>query len=256
VFTLDAHNPRKVESMAGVKADLHHHMQQQRIELSEELAATGQTLLAALDGLPAPFSQFVAGQARQLLPYKRGALVLTGGLAAVDSPELRRQRIDLAAAQEMLFLALQIHMRLVGQGSAADEQSRSILGSTILAGDFCFSRSAELAVRTGNATVVEIFAETLKRVSEGHLRRLFLPDAAPFSETSELFDAGVYAAGVLAGLAPPTLAAARTQARTLANLDRAPASPASLDKTLTERLAPAQWARWLALVDWLDKTDA
>ena len=242
--------------MAVSTADLHRHVQQQRAELREELAATGQTLLAALEGLQAPFSQFVAGQARQLLPYRRGALVLTGGLAAADSPELRRQRIDLAAAQEMLFLALQIHMRLVGQGSAADEQSRSILGSTILAGDFCFSRSAELAVRTGNATVVEIFAETLKRVSEGHLRRLFIPDAAPFDETSELFDAGVYAGGVLAGLAPSTLAAARTQARSLAEPDRAAMSPVILDKTLTERLTPAQWARWLALVDWLKLPDA
>lgn len=156
----------------------------------------------------------------------------------------------LAVAQEMLFLALRIHMRLVGQGVAADDQSRSILGSTILAGDFCFSRSAEMAVRTENPAAFN-FAETLKRVSEGHLRLLFTPNSAPFDEASELFDAGMHAAGVLAGLAAPTLAAARAQARVLASADLAQTSKINLDKNLTEKLSPQQWGRWLALLGWL-----
>ena len=237
--------------MPTLDRDLSTYTQQQQLELTQELAQVEQTLQSALEGLQAPFSQFVIGQMRQMLPLTRAAVVLTGGLAVVDRVELRRQRIDLAAAQEMLFLALRIHMRLVGQGVAADDQSRSILGSTILAGDFCFSRSAEMAVRTENPAVVEIFAETLKRVSEGHLRLLFTPNSAPFDEASELFDAGMHAAGVLAGLAAPTLVAARAQARVLASADLAQTSKINLDKNLTEKLSPQQWGRWLALLGWL-----
>ncbi len=237
--------------MLSLHPDLLIHAQQQRLELSQEMELVEQTVYGALEGLLAPFNQFVVGQVQQILPLTRAAIVLTGGLAPVDSAALRRQRIDLAAAQETLFLALRIHMRLVGQGMAADEQSRSILGSTILAGDFCFSRSAELAVRTGNPAVVEIFAETLKRVSEGRLRLLFTPDGTPFDEASELFDSGVYAAGVLAGLAAPVLAAARAQARTLASASEAQRIQINLDKNLTDKISLSQRGRWLALVDWL-----
>ena len=237
--------------MPSSQPDLLSHAHQQRAELSQELELVEQTVHEALEGLQAPFNQLVVGQVRQILPLARAAIVLTGGLAAVDSAALRRQRVDLAAAQEVLFLALRIHVRLVGQGAAADEQSRSILGSTILAGDFCFSRSAELAVRTGNPTVVEIFAETLKRVSEGRLRLLFTPDSTPFDEASELFDSGVHAAGVLAGLAAPTLAAARAQARTLASASGSQSTWINLDKNLTDKISLPQWGRWLALVDWL-----
>jgi octaprenyl-diphosphate synthase len=231
-------------------SDLRVHAQQQRTEFSLELDQVQQTVLAALDGLQAPFNQFVISQLRQVLPLRRAAVVLTGGLAAVDNEELRGQRIDLAAAQEVLYLALHIHMRLVGQVAALDDQSRSILGSTILAGDFCFSRSAELAVHTGNPKVVEIFAETLKRVSEGHLRLLFTPDSTPFDETSALFDAGMHAAGILAGLTPPVLAAARAQVRLLAGDLNASSSTTELDKTLTDSLNAPQLGRWLALSDW------
>ena len=231
-------------------ADLHTHVRQQRSELEEELAQVEQTMLDALAGLQPPFNQFVMGQARQIQPLRRAAVVLTGGLGAPDRGDLRRQRIDLAAAQEVLSLALHIHMRLVGQ-AATDDQSRSILGSTILAGDFCFSRSAELAVRTGNATVVEIFAETLKRVSEGHLRRMFAPDSPPFDAEGELLEAGAHAAGVLAGLATPALAATRTLARAAAHVDSARPGAEDLDKTLTAHLTASQQARWLALLAWL-----
>lgn len=231
-------------------------IEQQGIALSQELAQAKRAMHSALGGLQPPFDQFVDSQLRQMLPLTRAAVVLTGGLPAVDSAEHCSKRIDLAAAQEMLYLALRIHMRLLGQNTAADEQSRSILGSTILAGDFCFSRAAELAVRTGSPAVVEIFAETLKHVSEGHLRLLFAPGSAPYDEAEELFDSGAHAAGVLAGLAPPALEAVRAQARRLAAHSRIASAATILDKTLTEDLKPIQTARWLALLNWLASPSA
>lgn len=237
--------------MAAVDPSLTTIVEQQSIALSQELAHAEQAMHTALAVLQPPFNQFVDGQLRQMLPLTRAAVVLTGGLPAVDSSEHRRRRIDLAAAQETLYLALRIHMRLLGHNTATDEQSRSILGSTILAGDFCFSRSAELAVRTGSPAVVEIFAETLKHVSEGHLRLLFAPGSAPYDETETLFDSGAHAAGVLAGLAAPALEAVRAQARGIAAHSMTASAAMGLDKTLTRMLEPVQTARWLALLSWL-----
>lgn len=231
--------------------DAHDAAKTQAGEFAQELALVEQSLAAMLIDLQAPFSQLVTGHLQHSLPLTRGAIVLTCGLSAADTIELRQQRVDLAAAQEMLFLALRIHMRLVGQGAATDDLNRSILGSTILAGDFCFSRSAELAVRTGNATVVEIFAETLKRVSEGHLRLLFRPDSPPFDELGELFDAGAHAAGVLAGLAPATIGAVRAQSLRLAEVCRQGTHDYTLDQQLSERLNAAQIERWRTLLAWL-----
>lgn len=55
-----------------------------------------------------------------------------------------------------------------------EENQRSISGSIILTGDFCFTQSAILAAKTDNIAVVEIFSQTLKAVSEGILRQIFV----------------------------------------------------------------------------------
>jgi hypothetical protein len=87
----------------------------------------------------------------------------------------RSQRIYLAAALEMLHLAIAVHIMLA-DAAASDPANRSLLGSTILAGDYCFSRSASTCrAHRQRCTVVEIFSDALKRVSEGHLRHIFAP---------------------------------------------------------------------------------
>ncbi len=120
---------------------------------------------------------------------------------AGDTPDLRRQRIYLAAAMETLRLALGVHTQLLLAESPA-AIDRSLLGSTVLAGDFCFSRAAGLAAKTGSPVIVDLFAGALQRVSEGSLRRLFRPSDPPYDADRDLCLSGIAAANELAGLPP------------------------------------------------------
>ena len=219
--------------------------------LRTELAAVEAEMRAALSDLFPPFSQMIDSRLRAEGAQTRAAIVLTAGIGAPDTDELRTRRIALAAALEMLHLALAVHMA-IGEATDIDTmQYQSLLGSTILAGDYCFSRSAELAVRTGDPVVVEIFSDALKRVSEGNLRRFFEPTDFHFDEDRELFLAGVTAAGQLTG-ASATLQGAQAQ---LANHLAATRSRAAHLQSLVDEpgfaeLSPLQLARWRALVEW------
>jgi len=216
-----------------------------------ELAEVEQHLHDAIAELFPPFRQMVATQFRSSHPLHRASIVLAAGVAAPDQTTTRSQRIYLAAALEMLHLAISVHIMLADT-AASDPVNRSLLGSTILAGDYCFSRSASLAVRTGNATVVEIFSDALKRVSEGHLRHIFTPTAVDYNEDRELFVAGAHAAMELAG----TPACARREIMTLVIMLAEPASlPATaLDtlQTLDGVLDRNQLERWRAFLRWRD----
>lgn len=221
-------------------------------ELEAELKEVEQTLHEALTELFPPFSQMVAQELRRTYPLQRGAFVLAAGVPAQDDEAARRQRIDLAAALEMLHLALNVHIRLREAGGEGAAHS-SVLGSTILAGDYCFSRAAALAVRTGERVVVEIFSDVLKRISEGHLRQLLEGGDASFDEDRELFIAGADAATHLARSAPPV----RSMALHLAGLlaDREASEQAApfwnhARKELQPLLTPIQFARWEAFLDW------
>ena len=163
-----------------------------------ELAAVEQDAAAALADLHAPFSQLVQGQWQRSFPLVRAAFVLTAGATPGEAPDLRRKRVYLAAAMETLRLALGVHTQLLlaESPSAID---RSLLGSTVLAGDFCFSRAAGLAARTGSPTIVDLFAGALQRVSEGSLRRLFRPSDPVFDVDRDLCLSGIAAANELAG---------------------------------------------------------
>ena len=192
-----------------------------------ELAQVDQLLHAAVSDLFPPFSQLVAAQAGSSL--RRAAIVLAAGMAEEDSPRLCEQRVALAAALEMLHRALAVHMR-VGSSSKPTAPNLTLLGSTILAGDYCFSRAAALAVRTGEAAVVEIFADALKRVSEGHLRQRFDSALEPYDEDSELFRAGATAILEL-----------------VAGLAARPSGPLQLP---CHALTPTQLDRWQIVLQW------
>ena len=170
--------------------------------LLQELAEVEQAVLASLADLNTPFAQLVQGQWRRNFPLVRAAFVLTAGAGGLpEAPELRRRRIDLAAAMETLRLALGVHTQLLlAETPAAID--RSLLGSTVLAGDYCFSRSAGLAAKTGSPQIVDLFANALQRVSEGSLRRLFRPAEPPYDADRDLCLSGIAAANELAGLAP------------------------------------------------------
>ena len=219
--------------------------------LVQELAQVEQEVRLALADLRAPFSQLVQSQLRRGRPLLRGAFVLTAGVGVVDSPPLAQQRLHLAAAIEVLRLALAVHTRLL----TAEPQApidRSVLGSTVLAGDFCFSRAAGLAARTGSPLVVDIFAHSLQRVSEGTLRGLFSPGEAVFDVERELCLSGVAAAHELAAIAEPERAADRhAAALLLAGWQAGSPLPTALPRELVAALTPRRALRWQALADWL-----
>lgn len=219
--------------------------------LSTELAEVEAEIQAALSDLFPPFSQMIDARLRALGALTRAAIVLTAGTGAPDTDKLHGKRISLAAALEMLHLALAVHMA-IGKASGEDiAQYQSLLGSTILAGDYCFSRSAELAVRTGDPIVVEIFSEALKRVSEGNLRGFFEPAATHFDEDHELFLAGIAAAGQLTGA---SAALQDAQSRLVSGLAGTKSQAANLqlltDEPAFAELSPLQSARWRALIGW------
>jgi octaprenyl-diphosphate synthase len=185
-------------------------------QFAAELAAVEDELVAALADLNPPFSQLVQRQLKRIYPLLRAGVVLATATGAPGDELLRARRIDLAAAVEMLYLALCIHTRLLGAPTGSGDLDRSLLGSTILAGDYCFSRAAGLAVRTDSPAVVDIFARALKRASEGHLRQLLEPEAEDFDENGELLISGVMAGCELASLAPENRAANLRQGEGLA----------------------------------------
>jgi octaprenyl-diphosphate synthase len=152
---------------------------------------------------------------------------------------------------ETLRLALAVHTELLHADTPANPD-RSLLGSTVLAGDFCFSRSAGLAAKTGSPLIVDLFAHALQRVSEGSLRRLFRPGESPYDAERDLCLSGIVAANELAALSPGDRA--RDQQRGLALLDAyrqgLPLDAAEL-LTPAGKLPPGRHSRWLALVSWL-----
>ncbi len=168
-------------------------------ELQLELDQVQLQLMAAADELYSPLSDLVRSQLKGAAPLVHAAIVLTAGVSDADTDDLREKRILLAAALELLYVALHIHRKLLTHSgfNGDHEADKSRLGSIILAGDYCFSRSATLAAQTNSPEVVMIFANALKTVNEGHLRQHFTQEWIDFDENQKLFEAGARAAATL-----------------------------------------------------------
>lgn len=222
-----------------------------RQQFEAELAQVEQRIAEEIAGLFPPFSQMVTAQLQHSRPLLRAAVVLATGVAAEDQDMLREQRINLAAALEMLHLAINVHI-VLGGTVGGDAPNSALLGSTILAGDYCFSRSASLAVRTGDQQVVEIFSNALKRVSEGHLRRLFDPASESYHEDRELYLAGVEAATKLARWPTSAQSQALQFVEALANQTTSTEEASQLmhQKELQRSLSLEQRERWFAFLNW------
>ena len=226
--------------------------------LEEELNEVRNTLQSAVDALGSPLGDIVRAQAKRADPLVRAAVVLASAVATPDDDELRRRRITLAAALEMLRIALNVHRLLVGAayqqppGDRDDALDRSFVGSAILSGDYCFSRAAQFAAATDNPRVVESFAQTLQTVSEGQLRHQFEyskenghPD---YDETSELLRSGVLAAAALTAIAPAETAALVDLSQELARRLALHTPGAFTEANLPASLSPARLARWQTLL--------
>lgn len=232
-------------------------------DFGAELAAVEQELQGALTDLYTPLADLAQAQFQRARPLLRAALVLAVGVGAPDEERLRQQRLSLAAAQEMLFIALSIHkLLLTNQPDQADEQQKTLMGGIILTGDYCFSRSAILAAQTDHVQVVELFSQALKAISEGILRNFFanretardsFPNATTlYDERLDLFVSGVQAAAVLADLPSTTRTDLVDFAHFLAG-QPIPYDPTIITANLRaiRQVTPLQQARLLAFGDWL-----
>jgi geranylgeranyl pyrophosphate synthase len=237
--------------------------------LAEELVAVEQLLQAAVVALYAPLNDLAHAQIKKAHPYRCATVVLAAGVSTPDSEALRQQRLYLAAALEMLNIALAIHqLLLAGTGRQThDEENpnqRSITGSVILTGDFCFTQSAILAAKTDNVRVVEIFSETLKTVSEGILRQLFaqrneqtlglaptpsVPSAvSPFNTELALCEAGVEGTAVLLASPPAVANATKQIVRALVPIWHTTHPVSDLSTLPFHNLPLAQQRRWQAVL--------
>jgi octaprenyl-diphosphate synthase len=227
--------------------------------LEAELRAVHAALTAAAGELDAPLGELVRAQLRRATPALRAALVLAVGFDPSGDATQRPRRVLLAAALEMLYIALHVHRLLVAassQGSRGNELELSLIGSTILAGDYCFSRAASMAAQTNSPQIVTIFAQALQTVSEGQLRHLFDTAAEPFDENSTLLASGVEAALELAGLLPAERSTYAHAARELAHrLGQLPTGSSPL-ASLLGPLVPTRRARWQALGHWFSAQHA
>lgn len=231
--------------------------------LNSQLQQIEQRLQAALQELFPPLSDLARAHVRDAQPFVRAAIVLAAATALesdqnVDGQQPVRPLIDqamiLGSALEMLSVALGIHRLLLlpsnsaesATESADDSLDKALVGSTILAGDYCFSRAASMAAETESPSVVDLFSQALQQVSEASLRTLMddatRPQAEPHLEDQILSSAGVKAICALANVDEAQSAEILALSTAIANrdLDAASQQLASLS------LASAPWQVLLA----------
>ncbi|MCY3897728.1 MAG: hypothetical protein OXF86_04100 [Caldilineaceae bacterium] len=223
----------------------------------------GDTLQAELKLVAAKLEETIADLPQGLAHFVRSEMgedrvlagvVLASAAPARESAEDESRRVALAAALELLQIALNIHRLLLKPGQTGSIDS-FLLGGTILAGDYCFSRAAVLAAQTSHPMVVTVFAELLQEVSQANLRRVISKDSSDhdshsFDEREALFRSGASAGALLAGLSEPEEKAVVAHAECLGRLrqpDETLTRRAKAEKTL-DSMPWRQRERWKELV--------
>jgi octaprenyl-diphosphate synthase len=230
-----------------------------RAALQLELDAASALLHNAGAQMGDPLSGLLRARLNSGQPRIYAAVVLTAGFTDPVNCVEPLARVPLAAALEMLAIALDAHRELLRtravatvRGAEIAPPDRIFVGSAILTGDYCFSRAAQLAARTETPRVVAVFAQTLQEISEGQLRHLFGADPQPFDETRALVASGARAALELTTL---TASAKRAAIATMSKLVFAEplraAWPAVAADGLSQSLTTGQRLRWQAFAEWL-----
>lgn len=251
----------------------------EKSNFAEELESVRQQLQDAIQGLYPPFQDLVRGQLQKAEPLRRAAIVLATGVAEDETTQqaltLRHQRIDLAAALEMLNIALAIHHLLLtnSNNQEANPNHRSVTGSVILTGDYCFTQSALFAAKTDNVAVVDLFSQTLKRISEGTLRTIFGEHEEAIDSTSAqtdpdsdepaaydieftLYKAGIQGSLILVNALPSTqtgstLSEVDPLTSLLRQLINTSPTEQSTNQVPLTTLSPRRQERWAILQQWL-----
>ncbi len=205
-------------------------------DLDQEVAQVRHTLSEISDTLHPMLSEFIRHEIESRLQLDLAAVVLAAAYPLHDSAIQQQRRVYLAAALELLTIALEIHKLLLTAGTGHADVDRKLAGGTVLAGDYCFSRAAGMAAQTDNAEVVTIFSTLLQMISEGNLRQIFQSSADPTEQRQLLYRSGVQAGTVLADIDDTaSTAAMNLSAQIAAKLDPYPSLSA---------IAPHQTERW------------
>ncbi len=124
----------------------------------------------------------------------------------------QESRVALAAAIEMLHMAVTVH-ELIPRGEIqVTEQQRMLMGSAILIGDYCFSQASSLAASTGSPAVVAAFSDALARLSERRVQTLLETPDQPHADDAILYAAAADVGALLVGLPKPLRYALREAA--------------------------------------------
>ncbi|MEM7125212.1 MAG: hypothetical protein AAF702_02720 [Chloroflexota bacterium] len=231
--------------------------------LRAELSEVQDQLLHVSADLKPPLNELVTNQVHLSQPLIRASIALSAGCKNVntvgESPE---KRISLGIALELLHIALSIHKNLISTGIAGNglEVDKTWVGTIILAGDYCFSRSAKFAAQTGIPEVVAIFSRALQEINEKHLRSIDENFYVDYDESIELCTAGCQAAMLIADL--PTdvkmstlqfssdLLSWYSKRLNSSSNQSSLAFPEELDRRINE-LVPTQQQRWRDLAEWM-----
>lgn len=220
--------------------------------LQAELKLVAEKLDGAVADLPDGLAQFVRSELaeNQVL----AGVVLASAAPVRDTADDTSRRVALAAALELLQIALNIH-RLLLKPEQTGSIDSFLLGGTILAGDYCFSRAAVLAAETEHPQVVTVFAELLQQVSQANLRRVISKDGdvrkpASVGEREALFHSGASAGVLLAGLSEEEQEIVVLYATCLGRQRVSDGTSTFVDKAeeIFDSLPSSQKERWRALV--------
>ncbi len=144
--------------------------------------------------------------------------LLTGSLLGAEPGQL----VHLAAAVEMLHTASLVHDDLIDDSVLRRGMQTLNMhwsaAATVLAGDFAFTRAAELAAATNSTAVMKFFAESMAVMVDGELAQLLREHSISMREeyyrwisakTATLFELATGAAALLSQAGSETAAAAR-----------------------------------------------
>ena len=124
----------------------------------------------------------------------------------------QESRVSLAAAIEMLHMAVAVH-EIIPRGEVSiNEQQRVLMGSAILIGDYCFSQASSLAAATGSPAVVAAFADALAQLSERRVQTLIETPHQPHTDDAILYAAAAEVGALLVKLPKPLRYALREAA--------------------------------------------
>jgi len=128
--------------------------------------------------------------------------IITLGTSRLGHSQQSR-RVALAAAIEMLHLAVSVHDFIPRGEVSPTEQNRVSMGTAILIGDYCFGQVSILAAKTEKPDVVAAFSDALAKLSERRVQTLLETPTRPHADSAILYASAAEVGALLVGLPRP-----------------------------------------------------